>query len=471
MKKYSIALISLLSFITLFSCAGEEILHDAQPGGSYANDNLKHLTLTLHIPGTNAPATFSYSAIDENDVKTVDILVFKSSSAGEHYYKHLHVSNVRNNQTTTSKSIDIDLDAIDARLVLLANVSYLFDNEMNSRLENDSAMGNVSKQSILDRFVFDFSNFSTGNIADSDYAFPMYGESDLISANSTVVPEIKMIRAIARVDIAASAHIDGWNIDSVYVFNIKDKGFVAPSFGTRGNITETPRVPIDAKPGTRSFSFRPNAGVTTPAMEREIYITEDAQSQGSPTCIVLKINKADSRPQFYCAKIQDANGGLLPILRNYRYRITITGISGEGYDSAEEAAVMPSSLVSSEVETDELGLENIVFNSDHKLGVSVLHVNFRADGLSSSIDAGSKASIKVFTTYTNWSVTADASMADWLSIEGADGLKAERPASSRSLELIAQPNSSGQPRYGRIYIKSGTLRQEITISQDGNPNP
>ncbi|MDR2497873.1 MAG: BACON domain-containing protein [Tannerellaceae bacterium] len=473
MNKYYKAVIYLLSLITLLSCAGEELFHETELTPPSANNNLKQLSLTLYIPGTNAPATFSYSTIDENDIKTVDILVFRTGPYGEYYYKHISVGDIRNNQSSTSKIFDIAMEAINARLILLANVSHLFSDEINDRLENDSKIGNVTKQTILDYFVFDYTHPWTGDNNEHDYSFPMYGESAIIPANSTVVSEIKMIRSIARIDVAGSSNVNNWRIDSVYIFNTKNKGYVAPAFGPNGNIAETPRIPVDAALNTQGFGFkfRPNAGVSTPLMEREIYIPEDPQTRGKvPTCIVLKIDKPAQKSKYYCAEIQDDNGDFLPLLRNYRYRILITGISGEGYDSPEEAAIMPASFINAEVETEELGLGHIVFNSEHKLGVSVQHIHFDANGSSGNMGMDKKAfSLKVFTTYPKWSVSADASLSEWLNVEGGDELHVERAASLRTLELIAAPNYSEQARYGRIYIKSGTLQQEITISQDGRP--
>jgi hypothetical protein len=425
----------------------------------------------MQIPGTNAPVTYAYSSSGENEVQTVDILVFKVDSKGEHYYKHIPVRSIRQDNNTTKK-VDIALEAIDTRLVLLANASHLFTEEMMYLLENDARSDDVTKEDILSRFVFDFNkpwkaDDYTGN------AFPMYGESGIIQAKSVTVSEIKMIRAIARIDIASEARNTGWTIDSVYVFNTNNKGFVAPSFDKKGAAVETPHIPSAARANTKGFGylFVPNAGTTTLSMEREIYITEDMQDGQEPTTIVLRILHEGKKPQYYRVDLKGADGELIPVLRNYRYRIFITGITGEGYPTAEEAATSakrPS--ISSEVEINELGLGKIIFNDQYKLGVSEVQVCFHADGSWEGINGETSYSLKVYTTYPNWTASMDESMATWLTFDGSngDGLEMEFPASSHSLGLTVAPNLSGHFRSGTIYLRAGTLLQAITILQDGN---
>jgi hypothetical protein len=480
MNRYYTFICLLLSLLTLASCVGDEIFFpDQSAGGKYDDNpgshatNAKQLTLNIHIPGTNAPVTFAYSELDENDVRTIDILVFKITSEGEYYYRHIPVNKIRNNNSTTNKSLDVTIDAIDARLILLANVRRLFTDEMNRQLRQDSITGNVEEQSILSRFEFNFIRPWTSQRFNDGEAFPMYGRSSIIPAASTTAGEIKMIRSIARIDIANSTPNAAWSIDSIYIVNSKNKGYVAPSFGSGGAIAEIPNIPVSAAPNAVSFSypFTANAGVTTQSMEREIYITEDCQTSTThPTGIVLKVIKPGSKPQYYRADLKDSNGNLLPILRNYRYRIFITGISGNGYETVEEAAVRPHSSVSSEVETDELGMGNIVFNDDHKFGVSAQHIHFNADGShEQTADNHTTYVLKIFTTYINWSISADALLADWLAIDGSNNLEAEHPSDARAINLAVAANPSATPRCGRLYLKSGALRQEITITQDGQP--
>ncbi|GHV51996.1 hypothetical protein FACS1894181_14690 [Bacteroidia bacterium] len=465
MKKYSIYILIIMA---LCSCVGEEIpAHETQPS---LTD--RQLTLVMQIPGTNAPVTFAYSPSGENEVRTVDILVFKVDSKGEHYYKHIPVRSIRDDNNTTKK-VDIALEAIDTRLILLANVNHLFTEEMTYLLENDAKSGDVTKEIILDRFMFDFKEqWKAGDHAGN--AFPMYGESGIVPAKSAAVNEIKMIRAIARIDIANDARNAGWSIDSVYVFNTNDKGFVAPSFDKRGTILETPHVPSAAKANAKSFGylFVPNAGTTTLSMEREIYVAEDMQDSGTPTSIVLRILHEGKKPQYYRVDLKGTDGELMPLLRNYRYRIFITGITGDGYLTAEEAATAAKRTpISSEVEIDELGLEKIIFNDQYKLGVSELQVAFHADGSWMGMEPGETSySLKVYTTYSNWSVSMDESLAAWLKFDGSngDGLNAEFPASCHSLGLIAEANTSGLHRSGTIYLRAGTLRFAITVLQNGN---
>jgi hypothetical protein len=207
-------------------------------------------------------------------------------------------------------------------------------------------------------------------------------------------------------------------------------------------------------------------------MEREIYVAEDMQDSGKPTSIVLRILQDGKKPQYYCVDLKGADGELMPLLRNYRYRIFITGITGDGYPTAEEAATATKrASISSEVEIDELGLGKIIFNGQYKLGISELQAAFQADGSWNGMEPGETSYLfKVYTTYPNWSVSMDEDLATWLKLEGAnnDSPNVEFPASCHSLRLVAEPNTSGQHRSGTIQLRAGTLRFTITILQDGN---
>ncbi|MDR1344746.1 MAG: BACON domain-containing protein [Tannerellaceae bacterium] len=454
----------LLLAALFFSCVDDERTPDyVKPVLPVATD--KNVVLTMQIPGAYTPVTYAYSESDENEIRTVDVLVFRVDSEGnEFYYRHIPVPFIDQDNGNTKK-IQFRLNLVDSRLIVLANVRDLFTMEMKDQLLTDSAMGNVSKEKMMKRFVFNMSE----PFGSRREAFPMYGESDILRSSDDTVNDMKMIRSVTRIDIVNGMLDDKITIDSVYLFNAKNKGFVAPGFDARGLIVGTPNVPAEAKPNTGVFgyAFAQNAGTVSPAMEREIYVTEDGQDTDSPTAVVLKITR-NGDSQFYRADMCSKDGGIMPILRNYRYRLNITNIVGNGYPTAEMAVAVLKPSLSSEVETNELGISDIVFNDHYKLGVSAKDLFFKADGSpEGQATRDALYSLKVFTTYSGWSATLEGNdLNEWLDFAdaGSDG-RVEFPASNLELRIKITTNATGKQRSGKIKLTAGTLSLEVNVTQ------
>ncbi|MDR1918344.1 MAG: hypothetical protein LBQ65_01710 [Tannerellaceae bacterium] len=459
MKQYSISLLLAMLF---FSCVDEE--QTIRPVDPLAKD--KEVVLTMHIPGTHLPVTYAYSEADENDIRTVDALIFRVDSAGnEAYYRHITIPAI-NNEGGNTKKVQLRMDLIDARIIVLANVRDLFTPEMKGRLRADSIAGNASKDRVLKRFVFEMNE----PIGRQKEAFPMYGESEVIRSSEHAAKEIKMIRAITRIDIINGLLDSKVEIDSIYLFQTKNKGYVAPGFDDKGAIIGTANMPESAAANLQKFGYKfvQNAGTASPAMEREIYLTEDSQESDAPTVIVLKILHQDAAPQFYRVDMLDKDGDLLPILRNYRYRINIMKITSGGYPTAEAAAAVSKPSLSSTVETNELGISTVVFNDQYKLGVSTTELVFKADGSwEGQLPGEAYYSLKVHTTYSGWTAAWEGGEpAGWLNVAEARGeTSVDFPATSLALHIKPQPNTTGKTRVGRIKLTAGTLQIIVNLTQ------
>ncbi|MDR1938600.1 MAG: BACON domain-containing protein [Tannerellaceae bacterium] len=460
MKQYSIFLLFAALF---FSCVDDEqIIHPVDP---VAKD--KEVVLTMHIPGTHLPVTYAYSEADENDIRTVDALIFRVDASGnESYYRHITVPAISQDNSNTKK-VQVKLELVDSRVIVLANARHLFTGELEEQLRSDSIRANATKEKVMQRFVFDMS----APIGKEKEVFPMYGESEIIRSADHVVKEIKMIRAITRIDIINSIPDGDVEIDSVYLFNTKNKGFIAPSFDSKGMIIETPNVPGNAEPNKNVFGYKflQNAGTACPTMEREIYITEDSQDSDAPTLVVLKILRQGHAPQFYRVDMLNKDGDLLPVQRNYRYRINITKIINDGYPTVEAAVTMPKPSLSSSVETNELGISTVVFNDQYKLGVSTTDIVFRANGSWEGKRPGEEYfSLKVHTTYSGWSAEwVGSEPAGWVTFTEAkaEAATVDFPSTTLALNMNAAPNTTGKIRVGKIRLTAGTLRIEVNVTQ------
>jgi hypothetical protein len=402
----------------------------------------------------------------------MDILVFKVSECGEYYAGHIPISNI----TRASESIrtcNVKLQLFDARLVILANARGMFTPALQESLSNDSVVGTVDKKTVLERFQFYFTEpWNVGDVAGAEVkAFPMYGESDVIDSLAQEVGAIQMIRSVARIDVNIGTN--DVLLDSVFVYHAKNHVYLAPFFDDRGMIIESPHIPADALSNPRPFGYKfenTEKGLT-PTMTRKIYLAEDGQSSSSPTVLVVKTVGQGRPAYYYRVDMRNSSGDLIPILRNCRYLVRITEITGVGYLTADEAAAAPANT-NSTVEADEVEINEIEFNAQYYIGVNQGVIPFRWDGSWEGQGEDAYFTLNVLTTYFSWSAQWDpVNFSGWLHITGSEGVSIMQfPASVTNLKIrVLQPNETGVPRSGNILLKAGTLSKNIIITQDIKP--
>lgn len=458
----------LLLSSLFFSCVADE--HEIKIPDTKEEE--RELLVTIQIPGTNVPITYrDISETEENEIRTLDVLVFCDGKGDDYFYKHVSIPALTEDNGTV-KSFKMKLKSMDAKLVVLANVHDLFTPAMEDQLSIDSLHANVSKEIIMRRFVFSY----TYPKGESRMPFPMYGESEAVSGEVSNVDEIRMTRSVARIDIGIADNCP-FTIDSVYIFNSKDKGYVSPSFSQSGSILEEPWVPHNAVPYASpiGYAFKGNSlKGNTVMMERTIYITEDTQRTNKPTVVVVKVVQPNTTPVYYRIHMQEPDESFIPIRRNYRYKICIIDASETGYSSAKEAAEATASL-HTVIESNELDIREIVVDETDRymLGVSTSEVVFNADGTWAEKNNNENVYIlKIHTTYPRWTASWNArDFEGWLTLPGNSNengiVRMENPSSIRTILIKPTTNNTEKERSGSITLTAGTLTLEVKLIQKG----
>lgn len=448
-------------FILLSSCLSEEKETGVRP--SPPVDEARSLTLTIQIPGTSIPVTYALNPDAENAIQTIDVLVFRVADDGVFFHEHIPVEKVIQPGTLSSiKQFGLTLEDIDARLVVLANVRHLFNNSLLTLLD-EATQKEYTKEEVMSYFIFDFSMpWNTGQLPGDILPFPMYGESDIIRRTDTGSDEIKMKRSICRIDIGV-ASAGAFEIDSVFIFYANNKGYVAPAFDSYGTILEKPNIPSSTSANTKYFTYKYEAnnekGMNL--MESTIYITEDTQNSEKPTTLVIKASQQGADMQYYRINLKDKEGYSIPFIRNYRYRIVVTGISGEGYLSAREAAEAPTSLPSL-IDANELELRAVEFNDHYLLGLGTDYI---------LLEDEKAFTLDVYTTYNCWSAAwkdgQTPSWIGWTNTNGENAGNGETVFSSAVTALGLKITENPLPEVvyrATLIIRAGTLAREVTIT-------
>ena len=204
---------------------------------------------------------------------------------------------------------------------------------------------------------------------------------------------VKLIRNFAWINVISTAA--NFTIDSYCVVNTRTKGSIAPyNSNTRQfvNFTDNKNYTSITGSGTNQDGtnqdgyngFIPASAAidknipeeskwfqASPQSSSENYayfVYEREKALSDPPFIIIKATYNGTPERYYKVDLRDSQGNYFPIVRNFKYRINITGVGHSGYDSAEDAANgAGSGDVSSALETQSF---NNISNGEARLFVS-----------------------------------------------------------------------------------------------------
>ena len=194
----------------------------------------------------------------------------------------------------------------------------------------------------------------------------------LDAAVQAALTDVRLIRNFAWIQLKTTAN--NFAIDSYCVINTRNKGSVAPYNTSSGSFAEFA--------ATQTYADLVNEGYNgfIPAeAELDKAIPEESQwylvngSDGNYAYFIYEREKPLSDPSFILVKgtyttetgnqltdryykvdLRDGSGNYFPIIRNFRYGVTITSILHEGHASAEAAVTgAGSGDVSTAIETED----------------------------------------------------------------------------------------------------------------------
>lgn len=197
-------------------------------------------------------------------------------------------------------------------------------------------------------------------------------DGKLSSEVTGILADIRLVRNFAWIKLTSNA--SNFVIDSYCVMNTRTKGSVAPyntnssefaDFVNRQTYDLISKsyngfIPADAELNkaipNESLWFKAN-GVDSE--NYAYYVYEREKPTADPTFILVKgtytPEGGSAIPnRYYKVDLRKANGDYFPIIRNFRYNLTITTVKHEGHETAQEAvAGAGSGDVSTAIETED----------------------------------------------------------------------------------------------------------------------
>lgn len=437
----------------------------------------KQVSLQVNIPGANQPDTRSMAGTKENEVTSIDILVFKVNGSNYTFHEHVQgtsiVNKYENNKYTATFKAQLE-EGNSRQLVIVANASQKVAQVLAG------AQPDETKGDMLLRLTYSLSTGKwlangTGAVNTDYMPIPMYGETGTLAiSNSSAIPEIPLTRMLARIDVINQT--SNFTLNNIYLVNRNTTGYIHPR--TDGGTG----VNLPASTGKITPADLANAlkyALSTQSCEGEIYTFEAAapadnnQAVADATCLILE-GVYEGTSYFYRVDLTKENTSptqYLPLLRNYQYRIVITEAAGIGYRGANDSEsfnlalnsyTVPSNLKTRMISYDMSVIKNIVYNGQYMLGVNNAEITITKDAKSYT------DLLKVHTDNpSGWTATV-TSGGSWLTLTNPTSGNAGVTA---SLGFTATANPGPDAREAVITLTAGRLTHTVTIRQTYEKKP
>ncbi|WP_434430054.1 hypothetical protein [Sphingobacterium spiritivorum] len=419
------------------------------------NPGEQQVILRLFMPQQQTKAeTYAVSEVNQNSIYTLDVLAFRLTDDGKERFAYSRKGVLlRPNPGATEVNFHVDLlkSTENYRFVLLANGATQLQNALNG------LPANAEKETLLNRIEYRIgSKWNAGSTVNFT-PFPMWGESGIIPgiSNTTSGFSVSMLRSLAAIDVNVTAN--DFVMTDVLVYNMPDKGRIAPisvNYDVTNRIVTVPSIPTGA--------FVPLVKQTYATGEKtlsnEIFLFERVApagvGQSDATALVIAGKYAGSTNKtYYRLDLTSEDGTPLAILRNHRYAIDITKVLAPGFNSENEAWVSKPIRMTATIKPWNEISPSVMNTQANYLKVSTTQE--KVNGLQGEL------TFNIRTNVTN--VTLD--LPNWLSL-----LNDDKEGDKTTYKLYISENSSATtPRTGDIRIRIGRLTRLIKIEQGARP--
>ena len=444
----------------------------------------------VNIPSVSSRA-MSGTGTDnkEDEVKTVDILVFDNSKSPAVFLEWSQGKNITqdlaNNTSTVEFEVALSPTLVSTRIVVVAN------RQLNS-IVSGFIKGTTTKAEVMAELTHTLTDKwpADGSTADGYTPIPMYGEkvvAKLDHSSINPISGISMKRMLARIDVRNST--SNFKVEEVYLANYNTKGYLAPLWDTNGELnTSTPdalNIPGDSgkkKEESDALSYPVNG---SKVYDGEIYtfeaaaavdaggVTEDNDvGRKEAVCLIVK-GKIDNGPStFYRIDFTQTGQkgeqvGYLPLKRNHKYIISITEALGAGNASLGEALAsytVMSNLKFRVIHYDRDKVKDVVYNGQYMLGVGEPEIKVTQY-------QNNSYAVDIFTdTPGGWKATVTEG--DWLKFNvGGKFVETATGAANEDTQLMLRlpyfnEGTTGKTRTATVTLTSGRLTHEIKVTQE-----
>ena len=476
--------LTLLASVLLTGCVQEEFEAIPPQTGN-------GVRFTLTVPDVEIPSVSSRTmtgtgaAKKEDEIKTVDILVFDASKTPAVFLEWVGgtgiTQDLANDNSTANFSAVLSPTTASTCIVVVAN------GELDN-IASKFKKGETTKAQAMEAMLHTRTSKWTadGSTSGGYTPIPMYGETEVakITPSMNPITGINMKRMLARIDIRNSAL--NFTVEEVYLANYNTTGYIAPAWDADGKLKDPapddPNLPADGgKKTEEGDAILYSVSGNTP-YNGEIYTFEapaavdaggvgqdGASSRKEAVCLIVKGKIGNGKSTFY--RVDFTKTGkigeeveYLSLKRNYKYIITVTEASGIGYESFREALAsytVMSNLKFRVIHYDREKVKDVVYNGQYMLGVGESEISVTQH-------QNNGYAINVFTDHPGgWKATVTEGN-DWLGFSA--GTATVSGVANEDTQLLLRipyyhNGIIGTTRTATVTLTAGRLTYDIKVTQ------
>ena len=324
------------------------------------------VAISVSVPGHTTENVVT-KAFTDSDIKNMDVLVFDENGR---FFRRVKVSADSLTVTASGAKLIIRLPATAKKRILHIVANGRTADGATDRLNFNSIALNTPEANAIGGLVASAPNAMSGVSAWTDKVMPLVMWSRVefngITLNSKK-EGVKLLRSTAAVQVkkgavTASNGLNDFTVLGITLSGGAKSGRLAPNPPT-GSVA----VPNSTNPtGDKSLSAQ-NAWVMGEIPTQYVYERNCVHNDYMGVIVKAKYKGVDS---YYKIQMKN-NGGVLNIVRNHRYIITITEVNGPGHISLENAIqYAPSNALKVDVRDEDDGFTGVVADADSYMSVS-----------------------------------------------------------------------------------------------------
>ena len=336
MKTMKNILLFILPLLAMLSCS-------EQMERNISADNKLSTTISVVLPQLTDALSGTRAMTEKADLRTLHLAVFDENGYLLQYVQAENLNEVTDNgETHYTYKVNLELSSSRRIVHFIGNgpESINYGDEIQ-------AIANLYKEK--------------GDKADAYWQRKVL-DNGINEETKAQLSGVQLIRNFAWIELTTSQDCKNFSIESYYVVNTYDKGSIAP-YNTKdgkGWITNYKDNSYDMLTGSNEgySGFIPNGAELNTKIpevgnwhsvtsETPYFIYEREMPITDPSYILVKgtYKPAEGNPvtAYYKIDFRKDNGDYFPIIRNFKYSITITHVGHEGYSSPEDAAASSGS--------------------------------------------------------------------------------------------------------------------------------
>lgn len=434
-------------------------------------DSQKDINFSLTLPKSSQSVTRALGVGDENQVTSVDILLFDSN--GKFTYRPIHVSSIQSDPNNSDiKTFQARIPSGTFDLVILAN-----SEEELHRMANTIAQGDT-KESVLGKLIVTNSGKWNNDPSVAGYRrIPMFGEISSLTVGATTPANnpVTLVRMLAKIDVTLASSITNFQLKSIRLYHANTQGFMVPesnNWVSAQNSVTAPSIPSTSASLSTPIVYDGTEISSGRSCINQIYTFEASKalstSLASGICLVIGgIYGSDNSETYYRVDFSQTSSNAttyLDLLRNHHYRVNISSVSDFGLSTPTAALnSVPVNIRAQVLPWNDAPMSDVVFDQQYSLGVSKAEYIFGPELIDPS---RSDNRLSITTDYpAGWQIDKIVDDAgnriSWLTTDLNQG----SIHSVANIQLLLSENPGSNARVGYVHLRAGRMIDIIRVTQ------